>query len=99
MSIKWIEAMLNDDAEVADLGHVHEEGEWINDHKWQHKTDIVNVSDNKEQFTGLPFEPGYYCINQSRSGSYWSDYEYDEPTITKVEPYEETMTVTKWRNV
>lgn len=99
MSVEWIKAMLNDDAEVDDLGSLHKVGEWINDAKWQHKTDIVNIVDNKEQFTDLAFEPGYYCIEQARSGSYWSDYEYDEPTVTKVEPYEETITVTKWRNV
>ena len=99
MSAQWIKAMLADDAEVDDLGNVVEEGEWINDMKWQHKTDIVKLSDNKAQFVDLPFEEGFYRVIQSRSGSYWSDYEYDEAAIQKVEPYTETLTVTKYRMV
>ena len=74
MSVQWIKAMLADDAEVDDLGNIVEEGEWINDMKWQHKTYIVKLSDNKVQFVGLPFEKGFYRVIQSRSGSYWSDY-------------------------
>lgn len=54
MSAQWIKAMLADDAEVDDLGNVVEEGEWINDMKWQHKTDIVKLGDNKAQFVDLP---------------------------------------------
>ena len=99
MSAQWIKAMLADDAEVDDLGNIVEEGEWINDMKWQHKTDIVKLGDNKVQFVGLPFEEGFYMVIQSRSGSYWSDYEYSDPVVSKVEPYTETVTITKYRAV
>lgn len=100
MSVKWIEAVWQEVDGPEDLGEIVDEGDWTDERKYQHKTDIVHVTDPSiGQHLDIPFEKGYYCINQSRSGSYWSDYEYDEPTITKVEPYDEVITVTKWRKV
>lgn len=98
MSVKWIEAIWSEVDGPEDLGKVVDEGEWIEDYKYQFKTDVVHVTDPSiGQHLDVPFEEGYYQIFQSRSGSYWSDYEYYEPTVTKVEPYE--VTVTKWRKV
>ena len=57
------------------------------------------ILDNKAQFVDLPFEEGFYRVIQSRSGSYWSDYEYSDPVVSKVEPYTETVTITKYRAV
>lgn len=44
----------------------------------------------------VKLEGKYYSITESRSGSYYSDYFYDEPTIVEVEPKTETVVVTKW---
>ena len=63
------------------------------------RTDIVKLVDNKAQFVDIPFEGGFYRVIQSRSGSYWSDYEYSDPVVSKVEPYTETVTITKYRAV
>jgi hypothetical protein len=69
----------------ADEVEVVKEGDWTNDHKHQYCTTIVK------------FEGKLYAIEQSRSGSYWSDYEYDEPEAYEVEAY--TKTITKYRRV
>jgi hypothetical protein len=44
----------------------------------------------------VKFNGKYYSITESRSGSYYSDYFYDEPTIVEVEPKTETVVITKW---
>lgn len=99
MSAEWIKAMLADGCDEYDLGDVVKEGDWTDGGKWQTKVDVVRIDDNKSQFTHLPFKQGYYEVRTVRSGSYWSDYEYDDPKVVEVEPYEETITITKWRAV
>jgi len=64
---------------------VIKKGDWIDEHKHQYQETIIS------------YENKLYCICQSRSGSYWSDYEYDEPEAYEVEPYE--VTVTEYRVV
>lgn len=59
-------------------------GEWTDEHKHQHKTDIY-----RHKPTGRLF-----ALHNSRSGSYWSDYEYDEPTCNEV--FAVQVTVTKY---
>ena len=44
----------------------------------------------------VKFEGKYYSIVQNRSGSYYTDYNYDDPIITEVEPKIETVVITKW---
>lgn len=41
----------------------------------------------------------YVFCSQSRSGSYHSDYYYDDPNFNFVEPYTETVVVTNYRTV
>lgn len=60
-----------------------EPGRWISDGKYENKETIVQ------------YEWKYYCIDQYRSGSYFTDYESEEPQIYEVEPYE--ITVTRWK--
>lgn len=70
---------------------VVEEGEWEDDGKWQHSTTV------------FAFEGALYWVSESRSGSYYSDYEYasshwpDMVECDKVEPYD--VTTTKYRRV
>jgi hypothetical protein len=64
-----------------------EEGDWINEHKHQFKTDIIEYN-NK-----------YYEIMQNRSGSYWSDYEYGDSEIREVKPVKKVIEVTSWESV
>lgn len=67
--------------------HLVEEGEWVNEYKdYDLKTNIYQKID-----TGK-----YYAYNDSRSGSYYSDYEYDNPTeLVEVEPVQITTTIYK----
>ncbi|AFC21786.1 ribonucleotide reductase [Cronobacter phage vB_CsaM_GAP32] len=41
----------------------------------------------------------YVHCSQSRSGSYYSDYYYDDPDFSFVEPYTKTIVVTDYRTV
>ncbi|AYX28471.1 Uncharacterised protein [Burkholderia pseudomallei] len=47
---------------------------WRSEHKYEHR-DVIY----RHKTTGRLFE-----VSESRSGSYWSDYEYDEPTAREV---------------
>lgn len=58
-----------------------ESGEWTSDGKYEARTDIV-----KDIQIGK-----YYAIHQSRSGSYWSDYEYGDTYANEVEPVQVTV--------
>lgn len=64
-----------------------EEGDWVNEYKdYDSKINIYQKID-----TGK-----YYAYNDSRSGSYYSDYEYDNPTeLVEVEPVQVTTTIYK----
>lgn len=67
--------------------HLVEEGEWVNEYKdYDSKTNIYQqISSGK-----------YYAYHDSRSGSYYSDYEYDSPTeLVEVEPVQITTTIYK----
>ena len=60
-------------------------GEWIDDGKYSHCSDIY------QDDVGNHFE-----INNSRSGSYHTDYYYNEPDVYQVIPKVETITRVKW---
>ncbi|MDF0504854.1 hypothetical protein POK33_29395 [Burkholderia cenocepacia] len=64
-----------------------EEGDWTSDGKYEHRTDIM-----KDTQTGK-----FYAIHQSRSGSYFSDYEYGDTYANEVEPVQ--VMVTQWKAV
>lgn len=71
--------------EESDEIEIIEDGEWENEFK---------DYDTKESI--VKFEGKYYSIVEARNGSYYTDYFYDDPTITEVEPKIETVVVTKW---
>lgn len=66
-----------------------EEGEWIQEWKYQYCTSI---------FYHVPSET-YWSYHISRTGSYHSDYEYGDPEIEEVKPVEKTITVIEWKAV
>jgi hypothetical protein len=70
----------------ADLDVV-EEGDWVQDHKYQHCTTIVKDK-----------EGNYFQFENSRSGSYHTDWYYNPPTIYQVKRVEKvvTKTVVSW---
>lgn len=75
-------------SEDSDEYVVIEEDDWKQSGKYQFCNTLVQTKDGK-----------FWRIYQSRSGSYHSDWYYDEPDVTEVEPYTETITIKKWKNV
>jgi hypothetical protein len=61
-----------------------QEGDWVQEHKNQYKSDIVIYEDD------------YYQIDQSRSGSYHSDWFYDNPIVFPVERKVEIVEKVTW---
>ena len=64
---------------------VIEQGEWQ-----------IEYKDCSLKESIVKFEGKYYSITEQRSGSYYSDYYYDDPIIIEVEPKIETVVITKW---
>lgn len=64
-----------------------EEGDWEQDHKYQHATHIV-------KFMGV-----YLAVNESRSGSYHTDWFYGDTHIAIIERKEEVKVVVTWEHV
>ncbi len=60
------------------------DGDWRDDGKWSHRVVVVE-HDGK-----------FYKISQSRSGSYYTDYYYNDPEIIEVQRKEETKIVVTW---
>lgn len=58
-------------------------GRWVSDGKYENKETIV-------QYDGR-----HYCIDQYRSGSYFTDYDSEPPEVYEVEPEERTVIVWK----
>ncbi len=58
-----------------------EAGEWVDDGKYSNKETIVKYNDK------------FYAVNQYRSGSYFTDYDYGDPSCVEVAPKEITKTV------
>lgn len=61
-----------------------DDGDWIDDGKYSFRTAIVE------------YENKFYQINQSRSGSYYTDYYYDDPDIYEVTKRVEMVETTFW---
>ena len=83
--------MMEEIAEGCGDWEVVEEGEWTQDHKYQHKESVV-----KHVPTGK-----YYSYGISRSGSPFTDWYYsyedgDFPDLTEVEKKERVITETYW---
>lgn len=65
---------------------VVEEGDWVSEHKYEFCQIIV-----KEIGTD-----NYFAIDLSRSGSYFTDYYYDDPEFSRVKRVEETKVVVSY---
>ena len=63
---------------------VIEDGDWEVDCDYQFRSSIVKFMDK------------YYQINESRSGSYHTDYYYDDPEIFEVNKVEKVVTTIVW---
>lgn len=69
---------------------VIEDGDWINEYKDCDVREVIV----QQQSTGK-----YFRIDQSRSGSYYSDYEYDDPKITEVAKIVKRVEAVSWEEV
>lgn len=78
---------------VEDYGHDDiediEDDEWVQEGKYQHSAAIV-----KHVPTGR-----FFCINRTRYGSPWSDWDYNDPEFSEVRPVTKTITVTTYEAV
>lgn len=63
------------------------EGEWTQDHKNQYQTTIVL------------FDGDYFSIDQSRTGSYHTDWFYRDTYIQLVERKTETRVIETWEPI
>lgn len=61
------------------------EGDWIHEGKYQHEESIVTKNGK------------YFRIMNSRSGSYHTDWYYDEPQVYEVERIEKIVVTVEWR--
>lgn len=64
-----------------------DEGDWRDEGKYSYLETIIKY---KELF---------FQINVSRTGSYYTDYDYSEPEVMQVEPKEEIKIITNWVKV
>lgn len=76
-----LKAMFDED-EIDDPFIMIKPGTWKSEGKYQYYTDIVQneVTDK------------YYAIHSSRSGSYFTDYEYGETEVEEVKPVKVEIT-------
>lgn len=74
-------AVYNEEADHPDIETV-EEGSWEQDGKYQFCEAIFKHEDE------------FYCVSQSRSGSYHSDWYYNDPDVYEVTPKE--IKTIKW---
>ena len=65
-----------------------EAGDWIENGKYSYRSDIYSTED------GNHFE-----IQNSRSGSYHTDYYYSEPDVCQVKPVVKVITKVVWEAV
>ena len=68
---------------------VVEKGDWVVEHKYE-ICDIYVKHKHTED---------YFCIRLCRSGSYFSDYNYNDAEFSKVKPLYETKVVRTWLDI
>ncbi len=84
-----LKAGYEEELEVPDGFEVVEEGDWIQDYKYQLCDIYVQHKESGK----------YFCIQLCRAGSYFSDYEYSDPEFYEVKRLEETKVVVTWAPV
>ncbi|WP_293935386.1 hypothetical protein [Iodobacter sp.] len=73
--------LVDDDGELV----VEESAEWISEGKYETGSLILHVKGTEL----------YFCVSNGRSGSYYTDWYYNEdPDVVQVQPKE--TTVTRW---
>lgn len=77
--LKSFEETLEDGSDYLDF-EVVVEGDWVQDHKYQYMDTIIKFADK------------FYEISQSRSGSYHTDWYYNDSEIREVKPVERVIT-------
>ena len=65
-----------------------EEDNWTDDGKYSYSSAVYKCD-----------QGNHFMVHSSRSGSYYSDYYYSEPSVTQVEPKVETITRVVWKEV
>lgn len=76
------------DFEDSDYVEEYEDDEWTQNHKNQYRSAIYYSAKHDV----------YFQVNESRSGSYHTDWYYDQPDVFIVEKHEREVTkiVTEW---
>jgi hypothetical protein len=65
-----------------------EEGDIVDGGKYQHQSDVYKDD-----------QGNHFMIHNSRSGSYYTDYEAGEPSVQQVTPHVETITQVVWKAI
>ena len=65
----------------------------VDDNEWERE--YKDYQTRQRVFLHKPSKE-HWLIYESRSGSYYTDYHYDEPVATRVYPKEETKVVITW---
>ena len=82
--IKELESIVEEigyDLEELEEAEIVEEGDWVSEGKYEICESIIKYKDK------------FFRMIQSRSGSYYTDYYYNDPTFYEVEPKVITKTV------
>lgn len=82
--IKELENLVEEygfDLEEMEEIEIVEEGDYISEGKYEICETIIKYKDK------------FFSMIQSRSGSYWTDYDYNDPDFYAVEPKEITKTI------
>lgn len=74
-------ALMDEDGEPPEEATVVQSGDWE-----------INYKDYATKDTTYKFGEQFFTVSESRSGSYYSDYDYDDPTCYEVVPKEVTVT-------
>lgn len=61
-----------------------QEGEWEQDHKYQFKSSVAKYEDK------------FYQFSESRSGSYHTDWYYNDTDVQEVTPVKKVIEVTEY---
>jgi len=80
------------DSHVYDLKE-ESEGDWISEGKYEYRETVVEVLEDRKE-TGI-----YLRQNQSRSGSHFTDWYYQNEKCELVERYEEVVKVVKYKSI
>ena len=101
MSVKFLKEALTD-GDLEDYGTVVYTTGWEDEGKWSSRSTIILVDERTAEEMNATsvehlLETGYYLIVDSRSGSYFTDYEYEPSDVHSVDVYEELVPTLRWK--